>query len=80
MLEGELDDELVFTITAVGAAVVGLIHPGLLRCVRAQPHLAELTSPPPTPASWVLWDTWPAGWGRAGPSLLLPFHLASLSG
>lgn len=45
-----------------------------------QPHLAELTSPPPTPVSWVLWDTWPAGRGRAGPSLPLPFHLASLSG
>lgn len=49
MLEGGLDEELVFTATAVGVAVVRLIHPGLLRWVRAPAHLAELPSPPPTP-------------------------------
>lgn len=30
-LEGELEEKLVFTITTVRAAVVRLIHPGLLR-------------------------------------------------
>lgn len=32
---GELEEELVFAITTVEAAVVGLIHPGFLRYVRA---------------------------------------------
>lgn len=76
MSEGELDEKRVFTITAVGVAVVGLIHPGSSDALEARPHLAELTPPPPIPASWVLWGSWPAGWGRAGPSLLLPFHLS----
>lgn len=47
---------------------------------RPQPHQAKLTSPPPTLASWVMCYTWPTCWGRAGPSLLLPFRLAWLSG
>lgn len=77
-MEGELEEELVFTITAVGAAVVRLIHPGLLRWVRApappsKVHIATTHSCFLGPVRHLTWQL-----GRAGPSCSFPSILLGL--
>lgn len=76
---GELEERLVFTITAVGAAVVGLIHPRLFRRVRApappsKVHIAATHSCFLGPVRHLTWQL-----GRGWALLLLPSHPAWFS-
>lgn len=57
-IEGE--ENLIYTITAVGLLWSGWFIQGSPDRSGPQPHLASSHSPPPTPASWVPCSTWPA--------------------